>query len=257
MRALLMQTSFYIDMTPRSPTGEEQERYHSYVEVLTPICKAWASDWGFQVTEWCLQVYGGYGYTSEYPAEQYVRDAKIATIYEGTNGIQALDFVARKLPAKGGKPIRELLGMAEATFKKLQGATRDDGAGVDAGGRAQADRDDRQGADEAAGRRPGHDAQRGADPRHGRRPCLGAHFLLDQAIIARDEAQRDPGGSRASTTEDKKAYTAFLAEQRRTPPSTTTRCRRRSTSPTACCPWSRPRPPPSAPARRRPIEAMM
>jgi len=120
MRALLLQTSYYIDMT-QVTTGEEQERYQSYVEVLTPICKAWASDWGFRVTEWCLHVYGGYGYTKDYPAEQYLRDAKIAAIYEGTNGIQALDLVARKLAAKGGKPIRELLGMAESTFKKLRG----------------------------------------------------------------------------------------------------------------------------------------
>jgi alkylation response protein AidB-like acyl-CoA dehydrogenase len=120
MRALLLQTSYYIDMT-QVTTGEEQERYQSYVEVLTPICKAWASDWGFRVTEWCLHVYGGYGYTKDYPAEQFLRDAKIAAIYEGTNGIQALDLVARKLSAKGGKPIRELLGMAESTFKKLRG----------------------------------------------------------------------------------------------------------------------------------------
>jgi len=76
---------------------------------LSELCRgphanlqAWASDWAFRVCEWCLQVYGGYGYTKEYPAEQYLRDAKIASIYEGTNGIQALDLVARKLPAKGG-----------------------------------------------------------------------------------------------------------------------------------------------------------
>jgi alkylation response protein AidB-like acyl-CoA dehydrogenase len=119
MRALLLQTSYYIDMS-RVTEGEEQEKYQSWVEVLTPICKAWASDWGFRVTEWCLQVYGGYGYTEEYPASQYLRDAKIASIYEGTNGIQALDLVARKLPAKGGKPVRELLGMAEGTFRKLK-----------------------------------------------------------------------------------------------------------------------------------------
>ena len=105
--------------------GGEKEiaipRYQSYVEVLTPICKGWSSKWGFQVADWCLEVFGGYGYTCEYPAEQYLRDAKIACIYEGTNGIQALDLVGRKLPMKGGKPVRELLGMAEKTFNKLKG----------------------------------------------------------------------------------------------------------------------------------------
>jgi alkylation response protein AidB-like acyl-CoA dehydrogenase len=187
MRALLLQTSYYIDMT-QVTTGEEQERYQSYVEVLTPICKAWASDWGFRVTEWCLHVYGGYGYTKDYPAEQYLRDAKIAAIYEGTNGIQALDLVARKLPAKGGKPIRELLGMAEATFKKLRG--------------------DPQFMEPAwmlgAALKQIEDISKGLT----KRPdavlvvllnsvqfldmigdVLGAHFLLDQAIIARTKLQ--------------------------------------------------------------------
>ena len=72
------------------------------------------------VTNTALEFFGGYGYTSEYPAEQYMRDCKIACIYEGTNGIQALDFVARKLPLKGGKPVMQLMGMAEKTFKKLK-----------------------------------------------------------------------------------------------------------------------------------------
>jgi alkylation response protein AidB-like acyl-CoA dehydrogenase len=115
MRALLLQTSYYLDMS-HSCEGEEAEKYHAYVELLTPICKAWCSEWAVQVTHWCLQVHGGYGYTCDYPAEQYMRDSEIACIYEGTNGIQALDFVARKLPMKGGKPIRELLGAAEKTF---------------------------------------------------------------------------------------------------------------------------------------------
>jgi hypothetical protein len=187
MRALLMQTSYFIDMT-HVTTGEEQERYQSYVEVLTPVCKAWASDWGFRVTEWCLQVYGGYGYTSDYPAEQYLRDSKIASIYEGTNGIQALDLVARKLPAKGGKAIRELLGLAEGTFKKL--------------------RNDPQFMEPAwmlgAALKQIEDISKGLT----KRPdapivvllnsvpfldmignVLGAHFLLEQAVIARTKLQ--------------------------------------------------------------------
>ncbi len=119
MRAILYQTSYYLDMSHLTE-GEESERYNSYVEMLTPICKAWCSEWGLQVTHTCLQVHGGYGYTSDYPAEQFMRDVEIACIYEGTNGIQALDFVARKLPMNNGQTIRELLGMAESTFKKLK-----------------------------------------------------------------------------------------------------------------------------------------
>lgn len=209
MRALLMQTSYYIDMS-RVTEGEEQERYASYVEVLTPICKAWASDWGFRVTEWCLQVFGGYGYTQEYPAEQYLRDAKIASIYEGTNGIQALDLVARKLPAKGGKPIRELLGQAEATFKKL--------------------RNDPQLMEPAwmlgAALKQIEDISKGLT----KRPdavmvvllnsvpfldmigdTLGAHFLLDQAVVAREKLAKlcQQAGVDAK---DEGNYRAFLAD---------------------------------------------
>jgi alkylation response protein AidB-like acyl-CoA dehydrogenase len=207
MRALLLQTSYYIDMT-QVTTGEEQERYQSYVEVLTPICKAWASDWGFRVTEWCLHVYGGYGYTKDYPAEQYLRDAKIAAIYEGTNGIQALDLVARKLPAKGGKPIRELLGMAEATFKKLRG--------------------DPQFMEPAwmlgAALKQIEDISKGLT----KRPdavlvvllnsvqfldmigdVLGAHFLLDQAIIARTKLQSILAADGVNA-QDKEAVRAYL-----------------------------------------------
>jgi len=74
-----------------------REKYFEYLELLTPICKAWSSDRGFDVTRLAVQTYGGYGYCSEYPVEQYMRDAKIASIYEGTNGIQALDLVGRKV----------------------------------------------------------------------------------------------------------------------------------------------------------------
>jgi alkylation response protein AidB-like acyl-CoA dehydrogenase len=108
MRAILLQGAIYLDLAHVSE-GEDRERYQSYAEVLTPICKAWASEWGVQVARWCLHVYGGYGYTQEFPVEQYVRDAEIATIYEGTNGIQALDFVGRKLALRDGNAVREML----------------------------------------------------------------------------------------------------------------------------------------------------
>jgi alkylation response protein AidB-like acyl-CoA dehydrogenase len=209
MRALLMQTSYYIDMS-RITEGEEQEKYQSWVEVLTPICKAWASDWGFRVTEWCLQVYGGYGYTEEYPASQYLRDAKIASIYEGTNGIQALDLVARKLPAKGGKPVRELLGKAEATFKALN--------------------KDKQFSEPAwmlgAALKQIEDISKGLTKRADAimvvllnsvpfldmiGTVLGAHFLLDQAVIAREKLGKI-FAEKGIKPEDKAACRAFLEE---------------------------------------------
>jgi hypothetical protein len=67
------------------------------------------------VTEWALQVFGGYGYTMDYPAEQYLRDCKIASIYEGTNGIQALDLIGRKFRLQEGRPVKDLLRLAGDT----------------------------------------------------------------------------------------------------------------------------------------------
>ena len=129
MRALLLETAKFIDLA-HTHEGEEAERCQAYVELLTPVCKAWASDWGFRVTEWCLQVYGGYGYISDYPAEQYMRDAKIASIYEGTNGIQALDLVGRRLGAQDGRTFKELLARVGSTAHRLQKDPKLSGPGL-------------------------------------------------------------------------------------------------------------------------------
>ncbi|MEE8367608.1 MAG: acyl-CoA dehydrogenase C-terminal domain-containing protein, partial [Thermoanaerobaculia bacterium] len=110
--------SLYIDLA-ESSRGEERRCYQESINLLTPICKAWASDWGFRVTEWSLQVFGGYGYIKDYPAEQYLRDCKIASIYEGTNGIQALDLVARKISANDGSALRRHLDEVGATVERL------------------------------------------------------------------------------------------------------------------------------------------
>ena len=118
MRALASYTGWCMDMA-HTTAGEEQDRWQGLVELLTPVCKAWCSDWGFRVTEWALQTYGGYGYTMDYPAEQYLRDCKIASIYEGTNGIQALDLVGRKFRMQGGRPVKHLLSLASETAQTL------------------------------------------------------------------------------------------------------------------------------------------
>ena len=101
-RALLYYTALLADVAENHPDEKERDRCHGLIEFLTPLCKAWVSDRAFEVTVQALQVMGGYGYIAEYPVEQHLRDCKIASIYEGTNGIQALDLLGRKLPAKGG-----------------------------------------------------------------------------------------------------------------------------------------------------------
>ena len=118
MRALVSYTGWCMDMAHVS-SGEDRDRWQGLVELFTPVCKAWCSDWGFRVTEWALQTFGGYGYTMEYPAEQYLRDCKIASIYEGTNGIQALDLVGRKFRMQDGRPVKHLLGLAAKTAETL------------------------------------------------------------------------------------------------------------------------------------------
>jgi hypothetical protein len=109
LRAMLLRTALYLDLAETSPDEAERERCQDLVDLLTPVWKAFASDQGFRVTEQALQCFGGYGYIKDYPAEQYLRDCKIASIYEGTNGIQALDLLGRKLGRKGGRLVMGLM----------------------------------------------------------------------------------------------------------------------------------------------------
>jgi len=111
MRAIQFYTAWCMDMASITE-GDEKNYYQGFVELFTPICKAWCTDRGFEITSHALQCYGGYGFTKEMPAEQYMRDARIAPIYEGTNAIQALDLVGRKFKLQGGAPVRKLLADA-------------------------------------------------------------------------------------------------------------------------------------------------
>jgi hypothetical protein len=120
MRALLYYASLCVDREMSEEDEVQKEKWLGILEVLTPICKAYVSDIGFRVTETAIQVYGGYGYCSEYPVEQIMRDEKIASIYEGTSGIQALDLVGRKLPRKNGASFMALLGEIGKTVKKYK-----------------------------------------------------------------------------------------------------------------------------------------
>lgn len=108
LRALIYSVGHHIDLAHHAEDLVLRERSQNRIDLLTPICKAYASDYGFKVTEIAMQVLGGYGYCNEYPIEQFMRDIKIASIYEGTNGIQALDLIGRKLSLKNGKLFQEL-----------------------------------------------------------------------------------------------------------------------------------------------------
>ncbi len=120
LRALTYYTSKCEDLSLAVDDLKEREKWHGLVELLTPIIKACGSDIGFQVADQSIMVYGGYGYTKEYPVEQILRDVKISALYEGTNGIQALDLVGRKLGQKKGENFKNLIGEINGFIKEAQ-----------------------------------------------------------------------------------------------------------------------------------------
>jgi hypothetical protein len=90
--------------------------------LMTPVVKAYLTDKGFKVCSDAMQVHGGSGFTEHFPASQYLRDSRIAMIYEGTNGIQALDLVGRKLAAKGGRGVMSFFADIDALVAEADGA---------------------------------------------------------------------------------------------------------------------------------------
>jgi hypothetical protein len=109
MRALLYLTARSADFTFHAESAAERKRESKRLALLTPIVKAWMTDLGVEMTSLGIQIHGGMGYVEETGAAQYFRDARIAPIYEGTNGIQAIDLVLRKLPVDNGKVVTEMI----------------------------------------------------------------------------------------------------------------------------------------------------
>jgi hypothetical protein len=107
MRAMIGKLFYLIDVHENDPDEETAQKAGLQVELLTPLVKAYCSDFGYMLTREAIQVLGGVGFCSEFPAEQYARDLKIVSIWEGTTYIQALDLVGRKLGMQGGKVFQE------------------------------------------------------------------------------------------------------------------------------------------------------
>lgn len=116
MRSILYYVNYCADMAAVGETEEERSKYQGLVEVLTPIAKGYVTDRAFEVCSQGMQVYGGYGFIEEYPMAQLLRDCRITLIYEGTNGIQAMDLLGRKLGMNKGKPIMDLFGEMQKTL---------------------------------------------------------------------------------------------------------------------------------------------
>src|SRR3954467_10460789 len=120
-RAFVMWTALKSDVAHRSEDPKDRQAADDHMGLMTPVLKGFLTDYGFANAVQAQQMYGGHGYIAENGMEQFVRDARIAMIYEGANGIQALDLVGRKLPRDGGRAITTFFGEITA-FIKEQGA---------------------------------------------------------------------------------------------------------------------------------------
>jgi alkylation response protein AidB-like acyl-CoA dehydrogenase len=117
-RALMLWTALKGDVARRSQDGKERQSADDYMGLLTPVVKGVLTDQGFANTVLAQQMFGGHGYIAEHGMEQFVRDARIAMIYEGANGIQALDLVGRKLGKDGGRALMAFLNEVGAFIKE-------------------------------------------------------------------------------------------------------------------------------------------
>ena len=116
MRSLIYYVGMCDDRMHISDSDEEKAKYQGIIDLLIPVAKGYVSDRAFDVCNLGVQIFGGYGYIKEYPMEQLLRDCRITPIYEGTNGIQAMDLLGRKLGMNQGKPIMDLMGEIQATI---------------------------------------------------------------------------------------------------------------------------------------------
>ena len=118
-RAICLATGVAADLAKHAATEEERQAWKGREDLFTPIAKAWSTDVGCEVASLGVQIHGGMGFIEETGAAQYYRDARIAPIYEGTNGIQAMDLVGRKLGQDGGASARALILVLKTTLLDL------------------------------------------------------------------------------------------------------------------------------------------
>src|SRR5436190_3698952 len=113
-RSFMVWTALHGDLSHAHPDEAVRQKGRDYMALMTPVVKAFLTDRGFQVCSDAMQVHGGSGFTEHFPVSQYLRDVRIALIYEGTNGVQALDLVGRKLAADGGRGVMSFFAEIDA-----------------------------------------------------------------------------------------------------------------------------------------------
>jgi butyryl-CoA dehydrogenase len=118
--ALLARTSLYADLAEHAPTEQERRAARLLLDLLTPVAKSFPAEKGFEANALAVQIFGGYGYSSEYPVESWLRDQKLNSIHEGTTGIQSLDLLGRRIVAEGGGALRALRQAIGETVSRAQ-----------------------------------------------------------------------------------------------------------------------------------------
>jgi alkylation response protein AidB-like acyl-CoA dehydrogenase len=129
-RALMLWGALQVDLSYHAADEAARQAADEMLSLLTPVIKGYLTDLGYEIATKAQQVFGGHGYIREYGMEQYVRDARIAMIYEGTNGVQAMDLVGRKLPRHGGKAAMTLFALISADIAEAKTGAQADLAGT-------------------------------------------------------------------------------------------------------------------------------
>ena len=213
MRALLYTNAVSIDLARHHHDQAEREARRELVELLTPISKAWCTDLGVELTSIGVQVYGGMGYVEETGVAQYLRDSRIAPIYEGTNGIQAIDLVMRKVPMRDGAVVADLLAQMVALDGELA-AAGPELAGVRSA-LAHGVSTLREATDWIASHGPAepNDALAGATPYLRLFGLVIGGWLLARSALAASRRLRHASGCDAVFLKDKIGTARFYAEQ--------------------------------------------
>jgi alkylation response protein AidB-like acyl-CoA dehydrogenase len=119
-RAFMLWTALQGDLEHGGPDEATRQKAKDYMGLMTPVVKAYLTDKGFKICSDAMQVHGGSGFTEHFPASQYLRDCRIALIYEGINGVQALDLVGRKLAANGGRGVMSFFADVDALVAEAE-----------------------------------------------------------------------------------------------------------------------------------------
>ena len=123
-RLFLLWTALHGDLARSSDDPAVVEKANDYMGLMTPVLKGYLTDRGFKICSDAMQVHGGSGFTEHFPASQYLRDCRISLIYEGTNGIQAMDLVGRKLAANGGRAVMSFFAEVDSFVSEHAGDDR-------------------------------------------------------------------------------------------------------------------------------------